>query len=188
MSLCICLSITGQEPAKKAPADPAPSLPRAEDVLPRGEVSEGSLVVTGDGFRFQVRPEHHRIADPRSAVVYSGIVKGVLEPAETTLYATRERFSGNLAALVKREANSVVAHGGKLSDNTPVKLHVHGRLAEAQRFLGTTKDVIEVRIMAVYEGYAYIFHAETPHTPIAFANVGSDLMIYGSTFHVAPPE
>ena len=188
MAICICLSITAQERARKAVDEPAPPLPRAEDVLPPDEVSRGSLVVTGEGFRFQVRPEHHRIADPRSAVAYRGIVKGILEPAETTLYASRERFSGSLQELVKRETNSAVAHGGTLSENSPVKLAIQGRMGDAHRFLVATKDVIEVRVMAVHEGYAYMFHAETPRTPNAFANVGSNLMIYGSTFHVAPPK
>ena len=75
-----------------------------------------------------------------------------------------------------------------MSDNTPVKLFVQGRLDDAHRFLNSSKDVVEVRVMAVHEGYAYIFHAETPHAPVAFANVGSNLMIYGSTFHVDPPK
>jgi hypothetical protein len=164
-------------------------LPRAEDVLPRDEVSKGSVVVTGEGFRFQVRPEYDRITHPSGAVAYRGMEKGVLDPpAEITLYATREQFSGSLATLVSRETKSAVARGGILSLNGRIQIHIEGKLGPAHRFLIRTSELIEFRYMAVHGGYAYIFHAETPRTRTAMVNAGSELMIRGLTFHVAPPQ
>jgi hypothetical protein len=45
---------------------------------------------------------------------------------------------------------------------------------------------LDMRVMAVHEKQAYIFHCETALAPGAWANVGSDCMIRGTTLHVAP--
>jgi hypothetical protein len=68
-------------------------------VLPAGEVSRGSLVVSGDGFRFQVTPDYKPVDHPRSSFAYRPTLQGLLTPGVVTLYATREPFSGNLWAL-----------------------------------------------------------------------------------------
>jgi hypothetical protein len=188
-----------QEPAPPPPppAPPAPKaaepaaageLPKAEDVLPSGEVSPGSLVVTGEGFRFQVKPEFKKIEHPKAGFAYHAKIKGIIKEGELTLYVTREPFKGKLAALVARESKRVTDAGGKLGVNTPVKIKIAGAMSDAHRFRAKGKDTVDLHVMAVHGGFAYIFHCETPNVPMAWPNVGSDCMIRGSTFHVAPPK
>jgi hypothetical protein len=52
--ILVCTLHAGMDEPQGAttPGQPRQTLPRAEDVLPAGEVSKGSLVVTGDGYRF----------------------------------------------------------------------------------------------------------------------------------------
>ena len=57
----------------KAPA--ATALPKVEDVLPKGEWSKGSLLVTGEGYRFQVRPGYKRIDHPKSKTASRALLK-----------------------------------------------------------------------------------------------------------------
>ena len=161
------------------------SLPRAEDVLPKGEVSAGSVVVKGEGFRFQVMPTFKRIAHPKSKVAFRATIKGIIKPAEVTLYVTREPFTGDLAA---RETKSVTDKGGKLWINRPIKAYVAGKFGPAHRFKGKVGGKVELRVMVAHGGHAYILHCETPDVPAAWPNVGSDCMIRGATFHIAPPK
>jgi hypothetical protein len=163
-------------------------LPKAEDVLPKGEVSKGSLVVAGDGFRYQVQPELKLVDDPRGKPAYKGTIEGMMSKAEITLYVAKEKFEGDLEALVKREREKVTSKTGKLSFDTPIKLFIGGALNPAHRFLAKVEGRMDLHVLAVHEGTAYVFHAETADKNSAFANVGSDLMIRGSTFHVAPPK
>jgi hypothetical protein len=162
-------------------------LPKAEDVLPAGEVSKGSLVVVGEGYRFQIPPDFKRVDHPSSKAAYRGTVKGIIGNTEVTLYATKAAFTGDLAALVKREADAVTAMKGKVTMSMPVKLHIAGQLSNAHRFLARTGEKLDMHVLAVNDGQAYIFHAETPNKNNAWANVGSDLAIRGATFHVSPP-
>jgi hypothetical protein len=162
-------------------------LPKAEDVLPAGEVSKGSLVVVGEGYRFQVPPGFKRVDHPSNKSAYRGTVEGLIGKTEVTLYATKEAFTGDLAALIKRETDAVTEMKGKVSMSMPVKLHIAGQLSDAHRFLVRVNEKLELRVLAVDKGQAYIFHAETPNKNNAWANVGSDLAIRGATFHVSPP-
>jgi len=179
---------TAAEPTPAPAAKPAAGgeLPRAEDVLPPGEVSKGSLVVKGDGYRFQVRPEHKRVELEGGQVAYRGTTKGMVKPAELTLYVTREPFDKPLAALVERETKSVTDKAGKVSMSMPVKIKITGALSDAHRFRAKVGGKLDMRVMAVHDKTAFIFHCETPDVPLAWPNVGSDCMIRGSTFHVAP--
>ncbi len=164
------------------------ALPKAEDALPAGEVSPGSLVVAADGYRFQVKPGFKRVDHPRSKAAFRGTLDGILGKAEVTLWATREAFSGDLAALVKRETDAVAAKGGTVAMSAPAKIHIAGALAPAHRFRAKVDKKIDLHVLAVHNGEAYIFHAETPDQNNAWPNVGSDLTIRGATFHVAPPK
>jgi hypothetical protein len=157
-------------------------------VLPKGEVSQGSLVVTGEGYRFQVEPEFKKIEHPKGGFAYHAKIKGIVKEAELTLYVTRETYKGDLAALVARETKSVTDAVGKVGISTPVMIHVAGAMSKAHRFRAKGKDTIDLRVMVVHGGDAYIFHCETPNIPMAWPNVGSDCMIRGATFHVAPPK
>ena len=105
-------------------------LPKAEDVLPKGEVSKGSLVVTGDGFRYQVQPELKLVDDPRGKPACKGTIEGMLSKAEIAVMV-KEKFEGDLEALVKREREKVTSKTGKLSFDTPVKLFIGGALNPA---------------------------------------------------------
>ena len=188
--LLVCTLHAGMDEQHGATASggqPLQTLPRSEDVLPAREVSRGSLVVTGDGYRFQVPPQLLHVDHPRSKLAYRGTVKGLLDPAELTVYATREPFEGDLAALVRREIARVQSRGGKISTNTPAQIHIDGKMSPAHRFFASG-DVLGLYVLAVHQGHAYIFHADTPNTPTAFPNMGSDMMICGSTFHVSPPQ
>jgi hypothetical protein len=69
-----------------------------------------------------------------------------------------------------------------------VKIHIAGAMSEAHRLRAKGKNTIDLRVIAVHAGDAFIFHCETPSIPMAWANVGSDCMIRGATFHVAPPS
>jgi hypothetical protein len=166
----------------------SPSLPRAEDVLPQGEVSRGSLVVTGEQFRFQVTPAYTRVDHSRSKLAYRATIEGLLGPGQVTVYATREPFAGDLAALVAREIGRAAAKGGKVAMSTPVLIHVAGSLRDAHRFYTIIDGVVDLHVLAVHRGHGYVFHGETPALPNAWINMGADLMVRGSTFHVAPPQ
>jgi hypothetical protein len=167
---------------------PPGSLPRAEDVLPAGEVSRGSLVVAGEGYRFQVTPDYKPVDHQRSKLAYRATIQGLLAPGHLTLYATRRPFSGDLAALLARETGRITAKGGKLSWGSPVLIHIAGELKDAHRFYTIIDGVLDRHVLAVHRGHAYIFHGETPAVTNAWINMGADLMVRGSTFHVAPPQ
>lgn len=169
------------------PASAVQGLPKAEDVLPAGEVSKGSLVVTGDGFRYQVKPIYKPIEHPKSKVAYKATVAGILGPAEITLYAYKEAFTGDLDALVKRETEAVTSKGGKVLENMAVRLRIAGTLGSGYRFFAKVDQKLDLVVLGVHEGQAYLFHAETPDQNNPYPNVGSDMMIRGSTFHAAPP-
>jgi hypothetical protein len=187
MLLAFVTAFAGVELAPTA-AEPA-ALPKAEDVLPAGEVSKGSLVVNGEGFRYQIPADFKKTDHAGSKSAYTGTDKGMMSDAPMTLWAGREAFAGQLAALVDRETKAVTAKGGKVEMSTLVQLKIAGVLKQevAQRFRATFPDRIELRVMAVHEKFAYLFHCETPNKPNAWLNVGSDCMIRGVTFHVAPP-
>src|SRR6185295_6838575 len=114
----------------KAPGD----LPKAEDVLPPGEVSKGSLVVLGDGYRFQVKPNFKLVDHPRGKPAYQASVAGIIKDAEDTLFVVREPFAGDLEALVKRETDKVTAKGGKVSDSMEAFTKVAGKFQSGHRF------------------------------------------------------
>jgi hypothetical protein len=185
----LCSSVVyAQEP-------PTVSLRRAEDILPADEVSRGSLVVIGEDFRFQIPPWFEHVEHPRSRFAYHGTVDGMVEKAHLTLYATREPFAGDLAALVQREVERITSNGGDVSKfakrSGPVLLTIEGNInltPLAHRLWANVGGNLDLHVLAVHDGYAYIFHCETPYRSTTWANVGSDCMIRGSTFHVAPPK
>ncbi|HZE99001.1 MAG TPA: hypothetical protein VE981_18490, partial [Planctomycetota bacterium] len=169
--------------APKAPD----ALPKAEDVLPPGEVSKGSLVVTGDGYRYQVKTIYKLVDHPRGKPAYQAMVNGIISDAEVTLYASREPFTGDLDALVKRETEKITSKGGKVFEDMAVSLFSAGSRQSGHRFFAKIDGRVDLLAMGVHDGSAYIFHAETPDKNNPWPNVGSDMMIRGSTFHIAPP-
>jgi hypothetical protein len=187
-------STPAPEPVKPPPPPPAETpkapadLPKAEDVLPPGEVSKGSLVVLGDGYRFQVKPNFKIVDHPRGKPAYQAKVAGIISDAEVTLFVVREPFTGDLEALVKRETDQVVAKGGKLQDSMEALTKVSGKFQSGHRFFARVDGRLDMLVFTVHDGSAWIFHAETPDQNNPWPNVGSDMMIRGSTFHVAPPK
>ena len=174
-------------PAAEPPKAPG-ELPKAEDVLPPGEVSKGSLVVTGDGYRFQVKPMFKLVDHPRGKPAYQAKVEGIISEAEITLFVVREPFAGDLEALTKRETDKVTAKGGKLQDAMDALVKVAGKYQSGHRFFARVDGRLDLLVFTVHDGSAWIFHAETPDKNNPWPNVGSDMMIRGSTFHVAPPK
>lgn len=177
--------------ARQAPPPPpaAPAaLPRAEDVLPPREVSSGSLVVRADGYRFQVPPVLQPVTLPNGIAAYRGSVPGVTAPAELTMYVTHAPFPGDLDALTVRERADVTSHGGTIAQAmAPTTISIAGTTGSAARIQATVGRVDELRVLAVHDGEAYVFHCETPDVPDAWTNVGSDCVLRGATLHIAPP-
>ena len=109
--------------------------------------------------------------------------------AVLTLWVTREAFRGDTSALAARETKAITAAKGTISENGPVMMTTAGTVdnKHAQRIVVHLADHYEMRVMTVHGTDAFIFHCETPDVPNAWINVGSDCMIRGTTFHVAPP-
>ncbi len=161
-------------------------LPRAKDVLPAGEVSGESLVVMGDGYRFQIPPTL-----AASGTKYTGKVSGMIGDATLTMWVTKEPFAGDVKALAARETKDATSAGGKITESlSPAMMKTAGTMdnSHAQRFVVQLPGRYEMRELTVNHGTAYIFHCETPDVLNAWINVGSDCMIKGTTFHVAPPK
>lgn len=161
-------------------------LPRAKDILPAGEVSGDSLVVVGDGYRFQVPP----VFASTGAGKYTGRVSGMIADTTLTFWVSKEPFAGDTKALVARELDEAKATRATITQAAgPAMMKTAGTMdnAHAQRFVAQFPDRYEMREMTVYKGNAYVFHCATPAVLNAWINVGSDCMIKGTTFHVAPP-
>ena len=192
-----CKSDRTENPAPKpAPTAPAPTgeLPRAQDVLPKGEATPNTRVVVGDGFRYQIPEGFQKVEHPSKQPAYQGNVDGFAGPAPLTFWAMREPFTGNLDALVEREAKAATAAGAKVPTEGmlaagPVLVQVAGAIKKdyARRTRMQFADHFDLRTMVVHDGHAYIHHCETPTVPNAWANVGTDCITRGTTFHVAPP-
>ncbi len=163
-------------------------LPRAKDVLPAGEVSGDSLVVTGDGYRFQIPPGLAGNDRP-FGVVYSGTYAGMISDAKLSVWVTKEAFKSDTKALVVRETTAAKAASAKVDPAEPSFITTAGvaDTSHAQRFIAHFPDRIELRVMTVNAGNAFILHCETPEAPNAWINVGSTCMTRGVTLHVAPP-
>ncbi len=168
-----------------------PGLPRAEDVLPKGEVSAGSLVVDNDesGLRFQI-PATFKVTGNPIVESYTGTVKGNGEDATITLWASRNAFKGDVDALVTSETKNITERCGKIDLTGPVLVWVAGKVepARGRRLLAHFSDRLDYRVLVVRAPSAYVFHCETPATAIAWGNVGVECMVRGNTFHVAPPR
>jgi hypothetical protein len=181
-------TVPATEPAPAAAAAPAGSLPLAKDVLPEGEVSGDKLVVIGDGYRFQVKPELKPVPHPLAGTAYTGSFDTVIGTSTMTVFVTHEPFTGDLDALAKRQTDAAKAAGGTVTLDGPVKTFTAGSLQDGYRFLAILKDDLDEQVMVVHDGTAWVLHSTTPNVPNAFAMVGSDLAISGATFHVAPPK
>src|SRR5262249_10817412 len=97
-------------------------------------------------------------------------------------------FSGNLEALLKRETDRVTSQGGTVTRSSPAQIQVAGNMSPSHRFTAAIAGTLDFHMLAVYQGSAYIFHAETQNKSTAWANMGSDIFIRASTFHPAPPN
>jgi hypothetical protein len=196
---------SGQAPAgQAAEAGPAPAaapaaaaahpaaggLPRSEDVLPRGEVSSGSVVVASTGFRHQV-PAGARPASVLGAEGqgWTWIARGFIGDAPLTVYVEKRDFTGQLADFAAEAKMRIVAGGGKVTLDGPVMASVAGRMANdhAHRLIGRYADIYDMMVLIVHDSGSYIFHCQTPNVANAWANVGTDCLVRGTTFHVAPP-
>lgn len=177
-------AVTAPTSASTAPSS---ALPRAKDVLPAGEVSGESLAVIADGYRFQIPPT---LSSTGTGNVYSGKVSGMIADTTLSIWVTKEPFTGDAKALVTREVNAAKTAKATITQAAgPAMMSTQGSMdnSHAQRFVAQFADRYEMREVTVYKGTAYIFHCETPATLNAWINVGSDCMIKGTTFHVAPP-
>lgn len=170
-----------------APAKSSP-FPRAEDVLPSGEVSKGSVVVAGEGYRFQAPAGSAKSAHPGSSVAAVGTVKGMLgTPAQLTMYVTTEPFKEDVAALAESQRAAAKKAGKRIVEDTGGFMSIAGRTARGWRLAFASADLLEVRSLLVHDGKAYTLHIETPYVEHVWANLGADLMIKAITLHVAPP-
>ncbi len=173
-------------PVGEAPAQGGATLPRAEDVLPADEVSQGSLVVSGDGFRFQIPPTFTPVEVEGAVVAYSGSVNGNMSPTTLTLSVTKAPFDGDLAALVAEKRAEVTASGGTARE-MPGLMTVQGEMASSTRLRATVNGVEHLYVFGVHEGQAYTLQCEIGAGSMPWANAGTACMIRGTTFHVAPP-
>jgi hypothetical protein len=174
-------------PMPAPPASVEPELPLSADVLPPGEATPNTRVVVGDGFRYQVPETFKKVIHPSDAAAYSGTVEGLAGPAKLTFWATTEPFTGDLDALVARETQAATVEGGS-TDPGPVMSMIKDEVKQgyAKRITIKYADRIELRTAVAYDGKAYLHHCETPNIPNAWANVGSECITRGMTFHVAP--
>lgn len=179
-----------EDPAPAPEAPQAQGLPRAEDVLPSGEVSQGSLAVLADGYRFQV-PEGFEPAEvdvEGAEQVYAGDVDGIISPTRLTFYVTHEPFDGDTAAYVaQRKEQLSGVEGNELHDMPPAFMKVAGQGTQGIRWRVSNQEGIELQQAYVHEGTAYTLHCAIPAQPNGWPNVGSDCMAKGATFHIAPP-
>lgn len=113
----------------------------------------------------------------------------MISDAKLSLWVTKEAFKGDTKALVARETTAAKAASAKVDPPEPSFIHTAGvaDTTHAQRFIAHFPDRIELRVMTVNAGNAFILHCETPEAPNAWINVGSTCMIRGVTLHVAPP-
>jgi hypothetical protein len=163
----------GEKPVEAPPATPA--TPPTRDVI-------------GDGFLYQVPDAFKQTALPDGTPAYTGTIEGADTPAKLTFWATTEPFTGDLAALAARETQRAISDGGS-PDAGPVMVTVAGQDKQdyAQRITIKFADRIELRTIAVHGGVAYIHHCETPNVRNAWANVGTECIARGTSFHIAPP-
>lgn len=175
-------------PAPTAPAE----LPRAEDVLPPGEVSAGALVVEAEGYRFQIRPALTEVTDePDFAIpgarAFRGRIDGMLRPTDVFVRVSREPYAGDLAAAVEEtRTNNVTA---RVTMDAPVSIARAGQWTQpAHRFVFSGASSVRMHVIAVDGGYRYWFRCELPPEPGAWTNAGVDCMTMGSTLHIAPPR
>jgi hypothetical protein len=182
---------TSKLDAPPAKPDAAPlaatGWPRAEAVLPSGEVSRGSVVVAGDGYRFQVPAGFEPTDHPASDLAAAGEAKGFVANATLVIYATVEPFAGDLEALVERERAAARKASFQISKDVSGSLFVAGAIKGGRRLVVKSPELVHFRMLATHEGKAYTLHIETPNVANAWANVGTDVIIRGSTFHIAPP-
>ncbi|MGN6104353.1 MAG: hypothetical protein ACTHU0_04555 [Kofleriaceae bacterium] len=177
------LTLSGQNGGGSAAA---PALPRASDVLPADKVGDkDALLVSGDGFRFQI-PAGFKSVEHPSQRAYRGSIKAASGDAELTLWAASEPFTGNLKALVERERAAIGTAGGKAALDGAVLLEIAGKSSNqhAHRLVAEQAGRVDMRILAVHDGRAFVFHCEAPG---AWAQVSADCAVRGATFQVAPP-
>lgn len=165
-----------------------PELPLSTEVLPSGEATPDSRVVVGDGYLFQIPKDFKRVDLPGGTPAYTGTVKGFGGPAPLTFWAQREPFRGNLEKLTTRETEAATKAGATDVKPSPVMAFVGTEVKQryATRLTIKTAARMELRTVVVHGGVAYIHHCETPNVPNAWANVGSDCITRGTTFHIAP--
>jgi len=168
----------------------ATNAPATPDLVPRDEAIAGSILVddAADGVRYQLPAGFKPANDAQGS--WSGKVKGTNEEAALTVWAARTKFKGDIDALAASETKDIVASGGKVDLTGPVLVWIAGRAepARGRRLLGRFDDRLDYRVLVVRAPNAYVFHCQTPQAPDAWANVGSECMARGTTFHVAPPS
>ena len=173
----------------EAPPEPVapPVLTKAEDVLPAGEVSAGSLVVSGEGFRFQIPPSFAPTSVEGALVAYQGEIEGMISPAKLTLSVSKRAFAGSVDELAAETIERLQTAGGTATQ-MPGFMQYAGAGTQAPRVRAKDSTGAEsLYVFNVHEGQAYELRCDiAPHSN-AWANVGSDCMIRGTTFHVAPP-
>lgn len=169
-----------------APATGPGGLPRAEDVLPPGEVSAGALVVAGEGYRFQVRPTLTEVPDLPGTRAFRGRLEGMIRPSDVSVWMTREPYAGDLAALVEQYRTINVT--AEVTQDSPVTISRAGEVTHpAHRFVFTGASSVRMLVLAVDGGQSYTFRCELPPEPNAWINAGADCMTMGATLHIAPP-
>lgn len=174
-------------PVAHAPAPSANDLPLSGDVLPSGEATPNTRVVSGPGYRFQI-PQDATREDRGGLPAYIAMVEGFGSRAPITFWVTTEPFKGELDALVDRETRAVIAEKASEPDVGPVMVQVTDNIKQgyAKRMTVKFPDRIELRTLVVHEGTAYVLHCATPNVANAWANVGSDCITRSTTLHVAP--
>jgi hypothetical protein len=179
---------TTPSPPPAAPvAAPTPTaLPRAEDVLPAGEVSAGALAVMNEGYRFQIRPSLTEEADLPDTRAFRGRLDGMLGPIDVKLLVSREPYSGDLASLVEQQREINVT--AQVTEDMVVTVMRAGQVTlPAHRFVFSGTSSVRMLLLAVDGGYSYWFRCELPPEPNAWINAGVDCMTMGATLHIAPP-
>lgn len=175
---------------KKLPKQPKLA---SNQTIPSGERSADNLVVTGKGFRFQVKPD-------AVAVDVGGGTTGYLfgdtgfdgSSSAIVMWATKTPFKGDLEALMKRESDAARKAGAKVDADglffESGGMNIEGKysLRGGQRAQVTIGDKTELRLIHVHEKAAYVWHCQSPAE--AWRNTKSTCLVLSTTFHVEPKK
>jgi hypothetical protein len=175
------------EPLAAAQQNATSDLPRAQDVLPIKEQLPAALVVSGDGFRYQVPPDARRTTQD-GVTAYVELNEDIVPAVARVFWVTTEKFAGTVHDIANRDHDALLAAGAKnVSSVTNNDGYVAGKPTTSSHLqLGFTAPTrSELRTYAVHDGTAYVMHCAT--APDGWALSAHDCALRGTSLHLNPP-